>query len=100
MDLQRPAGRQRHGPEQAISPDARVKVMSLITEIHKVRSQRPLVEIDSNEHKRSVVVFPVLADVLAIHEAHVSIEHTRRSGRWPARPWPLNRCDSYGAIEV
>src|ERR1700687_1920257 len=100
MDIQHTTRRQRGGPEQAIRRDASVKVMSLITEIHKVGSRRPLIKIDSYKYERSVVVLPVFTDVLAVHEAHVRIEHAGRRRRWPAGPGPLDRRDSDGPIEV
>src|SRR5260221_14210294 len=100
MNIRDTTRRQRRGPEQTIRRNTRIKVMSLITEIHKVGSRRPLVEVDSYKYERSVVVLPIFADVLAVHEAHVRIEHAGRRRRWSARPWPLDSRDSDGPIEV
>lgn len=55
-------------PEQAIRGDVRVVVVNLI------RSNWTVEYVESDETERRVVVFPVDGNVLADHEAHVSLK--------------------------
>ena len=67
-------------PEKPIGRDSGAVVVSLFTGIEKrrvcgieiVRVELTLVNVESNEHERAVVVLAVFADVLAPHGAHVS----------------------------
>jgi hypothetical protein len=67
-------------PEKPIRRDSGAVVVSLFAGIEKrrvcgieiVRVELTLVNVESNEHERPVMVFTVFANVLAPHGAHVS----------------------------
>jgi hypothetical protein len=66
-------------PEKPIGRDSGAVVVSLFAGIEKcrvsgieiVRVELTLVNVESDEHERAVVVFTVFAYVLALHGAHV-----------------------------
>jgi hypothetical protein len=72
-------------PEKSIGRDSGAVVVSLFPGIEKrrvcgieiVRVELTLVNVESNEHERSVVVFTIFADVLPAHGAHVSPKRER-----------------------
>jgi hypothetical protein len=72
-------------PEKPIGRDSGAVIVSLFSGIEKsrvcgieiVRVELTLVNVESNEHEGSVVVFTVFADVLAPHGAHVSAKRER-----------------------
>jgi hypothetical protein len=61
--------RERDRPEEPILRDAWVVVVDLVA---KVRGDRPYKEVNSDEPEGTLVLLPVLADVLAVHDPHVS----------------------------
>jgi len=72
-------------PEKPIRRDSRAVVVSLFAGVEKsrvrgieiVRVKLTLVNVESNEHEGSMVVFTVFAYILALHGAHVSAERER-----------------------
>ena len=72
-------------PEKPIGRDSGAVVVSLFAGTEKrrvcgieiVRVELTLVNVESNEHERAVVVFTVFAYVLAPHGAHVSAKRER-----------------------
>ena len=72
-------------PEKPIGRDSGAVIVSLfpgsekrrVCGIEIVRVELTLVNVESNEHERSAVVFTVLAYVLAAHGAHVSPKRER-----------------------
>ena len=72
-------------PEKPIGRDSRAVVVSLFAGIEErrvcgieiVRVELTLVNVESNEHERAVVVFTVFTYVLAPHGAHVSAKRER-----------------------
>ena len=72
-------------PEKPIRRDSGAVVVSLFAGIEErrvcgieiVRVELTLVNVESNEHERAVVVLAVFADVLAPHGAHVSAKRKR-----------------------
>lgn len=69
-------------PEKPVGGSSRTVVMNLLGDIG--RSSRTGVDVQSDEHERSVVVFAVLADIYALHGAHVGSKR-KRAGR--VLPW-------------
>jgi hypothetical protein len=67
-------GPEGYRPEQAarVGVDPRVEVVNLGGEVLEVEPTS--VEIQSNESERSPVDGPILADVDALHEAHIGVE--------------------------
>lgn len=72
----------RDDPEKAVGRSSWTVVVDLLGDIG--RSGRTGVDVQSNEHERSVVLFAVLADVHALHGAHVGSKR-KRAGR--ILPW-------------
>lgn len=72
-------------PEKPIGRDSGAVVVSLfagsakrrVRGIEIVWVELTLVNVESNEHERAVVVFTVFAYVLALHGAHVSAKRER-----------------------
>ena len=72
-------------PEKPIGRDSGAVVVSLFARIEKrricgieiVRVELTLVNVESNEHERAVVVFTVFSYVLPPHGAHVSAKRER-----------------------
>ena len=72
-------------PEKPIGRDSGTVVVSLFSGIKKrrvcgieiARVELTLVNVESNEHERAVVVFTVFSYVLAPHGAHVSAKRER-----------------------
>ena len=62
-------------PEKPVGRDSRTVVVDLLGDIG--RSSRTGVDVQSNEHERPVVVFAVLADILALHGAHIGSKRKR-----------------------
>jgi len=91
-------------PEKPVGLDSRTVVVDLQGDIG--RSSRTGVDVQSDEHERPVVVFAVLADILALHGAHVRSKR-KRAGRVMSRegdarpnaPAPDHRIEDQ-AIEV
>ena len=77
--------RRRDNPEKPIGRDSGAIVVSLFAGIEKRRVcgieivgvELTLVNVESNEHERAVVVFTVFTYVLAPHGAHVSAKRER-----------------------
>jgi len=96
------AGPKRGRPEQAarIGSDAWVKVVNLGGEVFEVEPTS--VEIQSNESERSPVDSAILADVDALHEAHIGIEEQRLDTAvgMPGGPLSPYVCDADKAFEI
>ena len=60
----------RNGPEEPILGDARGEVVDLVAE---VGGDRPRKEVESYEAEGALVLLPVLADVLTLHDPHVGV---------------------------
>jgi hypothetical protein len=69
-------------PEKPVGRDSWTVVVDLLGDIG--RSNRTGVDVHSNEHERPVVVLSVLADILALHGAHVGSKR-KRAGRVMSR---------------
>ena len=67
--------RNAYRPEQPACSDSGVKVVDLIR-----RSYLPLIEIQSDETERAVVLFPIQPDVHTLHETHIDVEEEGSSG--------------------
>ena len=61
-------------PEKAAGSDAGIEVMNLIC-----RGNLSLIEVQSYEAERSLVLFSVYSDVSTLHEAHIHVEEQGRS---------------------
>ena len=62
-------------PEKPVGRDSRTVVVDLLGDIG--RSSRTGVDVQSDEHERPVMVFAVLADILALHGAHIGSKRKR-----------------------
>jgi len=71
------AGPERYRPEQAawVGMDPRVEVVNLGGEVFEVEPTS--VEVQSNESERSPVDGAILADIDALHKAHICVEEER-----------------------
>jgi hypothetical protein len=71
------AGPERYRPEQAarVGMDPGVEVVNLGGEVFEVEPTS--VEVQSNESERSPMDGAILADVDALHEAHIGVEEER-----------------------
>src|SRR5260370_37667062 len=67
-----PVIRNAYGPKQATPSNTRVEIVDLIRKI--ARDNLPLIEIQSYEAERSLVLFPIHPNGHPLHEAHVSVE--------------------------
>src|SRR6202022_3707387 len=65
---------QRNSPEQAtrVGMDPRIEVVHLGREVYEVVPTS--IEVQSHESEGTLVHIAVLADVVALHEAHVGVE--------------------------
>jgi hypothetical protein len=92
----------RVGPEQAarVRMDPWVEVVNLGGEVCEVEPTS--VEIKSNEPERPPVNGAILADVGALHKAHIGIEQERlyASVRLPGGPCSPHVCDADLALEI
>ncbi len=61
--------RNAYRPEQSAWSDSRIEVVDLIR-----RSNLPLIEIQSDEAERAVVLFPIQSNIHTLHETHIDIE--------------------------
>jgi hypothetical protein len=89
-------------PEQAarVGMDPWVEVVNLGGEVCEVKLTS--VEIKSNESERPFVNGAVLADVGALHKAHIGVEQERLDAaiRIPGGPRSLHFCDADLALEI
>jgi len=60
------------------------------------------VEVQSNETKRPTVKAAILADIDALHKAHIGVEQERLDAAItiPGEPRPLHLCDADKALEI
>ena len=61
--------RNANRPEQSALSDSGVEVVDLIW-----RSNLPLIEIQSDEAERAVMLLPIQPNVHALHETHIDVE--------------------------
>ncbi len=89
-------------PEQAarVGMDPRVEVVNLGGEVCEVKLTS--VEVQSNEPERPPVNGAILADIDALHKAHVGIEQERldAAARIPGGPSSLYLGDADSALEI
>jgi hypothetical protein len=71
-------------PEKPVGRDSWTVVVDLLGDIG--RSNRTGVDVQSDEHERPVVVFAILADIFALHGAHVGSKR-KRAGHPGFMPW-------------
>lgn len=62
--------RSRDYPEKTIGRDSRAVVVNLLDDIG--RSYRTGVDVESDKHEGTMMVFTVFANVFALHGSHVS----------------------------
>ena len=80
--------------------DARVEVMDLGGEVYEVVPTS--VEVKSNESERPAVNGAILADVDALHEAHIGVEEERLDAAVGmfGGSLPAHVCDADRALEI
>jgi hypothetical protein len=92
----------RDRPEQAtrIGMDPRVEVVNLGGEVCEVKLTS--VEVQSNETERPPVNGAILADIDALHEAHIGVEQERLYAAvgFPGGPSSPHVCDADKAPEI
>ena len=93
---------ERVRPEQAarVGMDPWVEVVNLGGEVDEV--ELTSVEVKSNEAERSPVNCPILADIDALHKAHIGVEQKRLDAavRILGGPCSLYLCDADLALEI
>ena len=67
--------RNAYRPEQSAWSNSRVEVVDLIR-----RSNLPLIEIQSDDAERAVVLFPIQPNVHTLHKTHIDVEEEGSGG--------------------
>jgi len=92
----------RDRPEQAawVGVDPRVEVMHLGGEVYEVVPTS--VEVKSNESECAEVNGAILADIVALHEAHIGVEEERLDAAVGmfGGSLPAHVCDADRALEI
>src|SRR6266566_7817091 len=90
--------RNAYRPEQSAWSDSRIEVVDLIR-----RSNLPLIEIQSDEAERAVVLFPIQPNIHTLHETHIDVEEEGSGGasvRVCACSGTLEGSDSNRAMKI